>query len=232
VQQHSNSYTLRYAIFFTTAVAIVLALLASGLRPMQERNIAQAKRAAILQSVMTVDKATLESDYNSYITEYVYGLDGSVKVDEAAFDVDIRKQVKLDDNERSFPVYVYNRDGEIRYIIPLEGKGLWGPITAFVALDSDLNTISGVVFEHEKETPGLGAEISMPMFEDRYQGKKLYNDGGELVSVRVLKGSGNRIDSEHEVDGLTGATMTLNGVNGMMTDELLLYENILTSINS
>lgn len=232
MQQHSNSYTLRYAIFFTTAVAIVLALLASGLRPMQERNIAQAKRAAILQSVMTVDKETLESDYNSYITEFVYALDGSEKTDEAAFDVDIRKQVKLADEERSYPLYLYNRDGETRYIIPLEGKGLWGPITAFVALDSDLNTISGVVFEHEKETPGLGAEISMPMFEDRYTGKQLYNDGGQLVSVRVLKGSGNAISSNHEVDGLTGATMTLNGVNGMMTDELLLYENILASINS
>ena len=232
MQQHSNSYTLRYAIFFTTAVAIVLAVLASGLRPMQERNIAQAKRAAILQSVMEVNKETLESDYNSYITEFVYALDGTEKVDEAAFDIDIRKQVKLADEERSFPLYVYNRDGEIRFIIPLEGKGLWGPISAYLALDADLNTVSGVVFEHEKETPGLGAEISMPMFEDRYDGKTLFDDGGEFVSIRALKGSGNTITSDHQVDGLTGATMTLNGVNAMMTDELALYENILVSIKS
>lgn len=230
--QHSNSYTLRYAIFFTMAVAIVLAVLASGLRPMQERNIAQAKRAAILQSVMEVNRETLESDYNAYISEFVYAVDGSEKEGEVAFDIDIRKQVKLSDAERSFPVFVFNRDGVTRYIIPLEGKGLWGPISAYLALDSDLNTVSGVVFEHEKETPGLGAEISTPMFEDRYQGKELFEDGGNFVSVRALKGSGNTITSDHQVDGLTGATMTLNGVNAMMTDELALYENILVSIKS
>ena len=230
---HSNSYTLRYAIFFTGAVAILLAVAASGLRPMQERNIAQAKRAAILQSVMEVDPVTLESDYNSFITERVYDIGGNEKSGVSAFELDLKKEMKISDDERSFPIYEFNRDGQIRYIIPLQGKGLWGPISAFVALDNDLNTISGVVFEHEKETPGLGAEINTSEFQVQWQGKKLFGDGGNFVSVRALKGSGNNIEGKpHEVDGLTGATMTLNGVNTMMSDELARYSAILTSINS
>jgi len=230
---HSNSYTLRYAILFTALVAVLLAVAASGLRPMQERNIAQAKRAAILQSVMEVDPVTLEDDYNTFITERVYNIDGSVKDGVSAFELDIKKEMKVSDEDRNFPIYEFRRDGQIRYIIPLQGKGLWGPISAFLALDGDLNTISGVVFEHEKETPGLGAEINTSSFEDQWQGKQLFGDAGEFVSVRALKGSGNDIQGKlHEVDGLTGATMTLNGVNTMMSDELARYKEILTSIKS
>ncbi len=230
---HSNSYTLRYAIIFTASVAILLAVAASGLRPMQERNIAQAKRAAILQSVMEVDPVTLEADYASFITERVYDIGGDSKEGVSAFELDLKKEMKASDQERSFPIYEFSRDGQTRYIIPLRGKGLWGPITAFVALDRDLNTISGIVFEHEKETPGLGAEINTSQFQEQWQGKKLFSEEGTFVSVRALKGSGNNIDGKlHEVDGLTGATMTLNGVNTMMSDELARYSNILTSINS
>ncbi len=230
---HSNSYTLRYAIVFTAFVAILLAVAASGLRPRQERNIAQAKRAAILQSVMEVDPVTLENDYNSLITEFVYSIEGSERADAIAFDVDLKNEMKASDSERNFPLYIYSKDGQTRYIIPLQGKGLWGPISAFVALDADLNTISGVVFEHEKETPGLGAEINTAEFQVQWQGKKIFGEAGNFISVKALKGSGNDIEGKpHEVDGLTGATMTLNGVNTMMSDELARYEKILTSINS
>ena len=229
---HSNSYTLRYAILFTSLVAVILAVAASSLRPIQEQNIAQAKRAAILQSVMSVNPETLEADYNTFITEHVYSIDGSEKDGVSAFELDLRKELKVADAERNFPIYEFNKDGETRFIIPLQGQGLWGPISAFIAVSSDLDTISGVVFEHEKETPGLGAEINTDSFEGQYSGKELFGDSGDFLSVTALKGSGNNIDSVHEVDGLTGATMTLNGVNAMMNGELSKYEAILKSINS
>ncbi len=230
---HSNSYTLRYAIFFTAGVAIILALAASSLRPMQQQNIAQAKRASILQSVMTVNTETLEQDYNSFITERVFGIDGQEKVGESAFALDLKKEMKKADDVRSFPLYIFNKDGQTRYIIPLQGKGLWGPISAFLALDGDLNTISGVIFGHEKETPGLGAEINTAQFQEQFRGKKIFTDSGEFASVRILKGSGNNVSGNpHEADGLTGATMTTNGVNKMLSEEVARYKQVLTSINS
>lgn len=230
---HSNSYTLRYAVLFTSGVAILLAVAASSLRPLQQQNIAQAKRASILQSVMTVNPETLEQDYNTYISEKVFGIDGQEKAGESAFTLDLKKEMKQADDVRRFPLYIFNKDGQVRYIIPLQGKGLWGPISAFLALDADLNTISGVIFGHEKETPGLGAEISTPQFQDQFAGKKLFGDSGDFASVRVLKGSGNDVaGNPHQADGLTGATMTTNGVNKMLSEEVERYKKILTSINS
>ena len=230
---HSNRYTFLYAAGFTALVAVILALAATGLRPLQEANIAQAKRQAILQSVRDVNVETLEADYNKYITEIVVNTSGEEVSGAAAFDLDVIKESKKPEAERQLPVFVYEEAGEKKFILPLQGKGLWGPISAFVALEEDMNTISGVVFEHAKETPGLGAEISMPMFEDRFPGKKIFSDGGALEAVRVLKGTGNDVaGNPHAVDGLSGATMTINGVTNMLRDELSLYKSYLEKNNS
>ena len=230
---HSNSYTLWYAIVSTAIVAVILAVAASSLRPMQERNVAEAKRAAIMQSVMEVDPSTLERDYNSFISERVFDAQGQELPSVSALDLDLKKEMRLAPQERNYPLYLFTRDGEVKYIIPLQGKGLWGPITAFVALESDGNTIFGVVFEHEKETPGLGAEISTSGFQERFRGKTFFGDDGSFQSVRILKGSGHDVSDEaHQVDGLTGATMTLNGVNAMLSDGISRYESILSGIKS
>ena len=230
---HSNSYTLRYAIIATALVAVILAVAASSLKPLQDRNVAEAKRAAILQSVMEVNPATLEEDYNTFITERVFNNRGEEIPGASAFELDLKKEMKLGPDERSYPLYVFERDGALKYIIPLQGKGLWGPITAFIALESDGNTISGVIFDHEKETPGLGAEINTSGFQERFRAKKLFSDDGSFQSVRVLKGSGHDVSGQaHEVDGLTGATMTLNGVNAMIRDGIAQYEPILSSLKS
>ena len=230
---HSNSYTLRYAILSTAIVAVILAVAASSLRPLQERNVAEAKRAAILQSVMDVNPETLEADYNSFMAERVFDGNGEELPGVSAFELDLKKEMKRTPDDRNYPLYIFERDGALKYIIPLQGKGLWGPITAFIALEADGNTISGVIFEHEKETPGLGAEINTSGFQERFRGKTLFSDDGSFQSVRVLKGSGHDVSSEaHQVDGLTGATMTLNGVNAMLRDGIARYESILSRIKS
>ena len=115
----------------------------------------------------------------------------------------------------------------------MQGAGLWGPISAYLALDDDGNTVRGVVFEHEKETPGLGAEINTAAFEEQFEGKKFFDENGAFESIRILKGSGNDVDGrDHVVDGLTGATMTMNGVNRMLRDEVAQYAAILKRIQS
>ena len=221
---HSNRYTFIYALVFTTILAVVLAVTATGLRPLQEANEARAKKQAILGSVMEVNDETLETDYAEFIQEIVIRNDGNEVTDAVAFDIDIAKESKKAEGERLLPIYVFENGGEKKYIVPMQGSGLWGPISAFLALEEDLNTISGVVFDHVQETPGLGAEITTASFQDQYIGKQLFDLTGNFSSIKVLKGVGNDIEGKpHEVDGLAGATITANGVTDMFTEELQYY---------
>ncbi len=225
---HSNRYTVFFAVGITVTVAVVLSFAAAGLGPRQEANARRAQRAAILETVMDVNPETLEADYAAYITERVFDA-GGAPIDIAAIDVNLAREVRKAPDDRAFPVYVFERQGTVSYIVPIRGAGLWGPISAYVALASDLNTITGVSFDHEKETPGLGAEINTPAFEERFEGKSLY-DGAEFASVRVLKGGTE--SNPHAVDGLTGATMTMNGVTDMFAEELSLYLPIFEELGS
>ena len=230
---HSNRYTFIYALVFTTILAVVLAVTATSLAPLQAANEARAKKQAILASVMEVNEETLESDYEQYIQEIVIRNDGNEVTDVAAFDINITKESKKAESERLLPIYVFENGGEKKYIVPMQGSGLWGPISAYLALEDDLNTISGVVFDHQGETPGLGAEITTADFQDQYVGKQLFDNTGNFASVRVLKGTGNEIDGKpHQVDGLAGATITINGVTDMFSEELNYYTSFFKKIAS
>ena len=230
---HSNRYTFIYAVVFTSVVAILLAAAATSLRPMQEANEARAKKKAILQSVMEVNEETFETDYDSYITEIVIRQDGNEVTEAEAFGIDITKESKKPVDERLLPIYIFENAGTKNYIVPMQGSGLWGPISAYLALEDDLNTISGVVFDHQGETPGLGAEITKAFFQDQYEGKQLFDDSGSFTSIKVLKGVGNDIEGKpHEVDGLAGATITANGVTDMFKEELEYYTTYFKKLTS
>lgn len=222
---HSNKYTVFYALGITVVVAVSLSIVSAGLRSMQEANIARARRSAILETVMTVNPETLEQDYTAYITERVFDFEGNETTTVAASDIEVAREARKASAERLYPVFVYERSGNVRYIVPLQGAGLWGPISAYLALDGDLNTITGVSFDHASETPGLGAEITTTDFESRFHGKRLFRGSGEFASVRVVK-SGATESDPHTVDGLTGATMTMNGVTEMFENEIALYREI------
>lgn len=229
---YSNKYTVFFAVGVTVAVAVTLALAASGLRGLQDANIARAQRIAILQTVMTVDTETLDRDYEAFITETVLDYQGNTLAEVAAFDLNVLRESRKSPEDRLFPVYVYDRQGQTNYIVPIQGAGLWGPISAYLALNGDLNTIDGVIFSHEKETPGLGAEITTAQFQDQFIGKQLFAGSGEFESILVLKGSGNDTGGQpHEVDGLTGATMTTRGVTDMFREELSLYHTVFEGLN-
>ena len=103
------------------------------------------------------------------------------------------------------------------------GNGLWDWISGFVALDKDLNKVVGVAFDHKAETPGLGARISSNEIQDRYKGKEIFDGLGNLVSVRMLKKENNSELNIHEVDGMSGATITANGLNDMLKNYLDCY---------
>ena len=135
----------------------------------------------------------------------------------------VEKEIEATKGERKLPVYECQKDGQKYYVLPLRGKGLWGPIWGYVALEHDMNTIYGAVFDHKTETPGLGAEIKENWFQKPFQGKQLYKDE-EFISITVVKGGADASDI-HGVDAISGGTITSKGVQSMLFDCLASYES-------
>ena len=117
-----------------------------------------------------------------------------------------------------FPVFE-SADG--RYVIPITGQGLWGPVWGYMAFEHDLNTVSGIILDHKGETPGLGAEISTPAHQALYKGKQIF-EGDQFVSIKLKKG-GATPGNLHEVDAISGGTKTSDGVSAMLYSSLEHY---------
>jgi len=237
----SNTYIFIYASVMVILVAAVLSLAATTLKPFQQKNVEIAKKLDILHSVgkgLDADQAEskndyVEAEYEKYITQsMVVGVDGHVIEGVDAFTIDLKKELAKSESEIQLPVFVCtNDDGSENYIFPVHGTGLWGPIWGYVALASDFNTIAGVVFDHKGETPGLGAEINTPDFQDQFLNKKIFNQNGEFVSISVNKSSEPK-DEFHSVDAISGGTITSKGLQAMLEDCLKNYLNLIKSHNN
>ena len=129
--------------------------------------------------------------------------------------------MKKDVNTQLLPLFISQIDGATSYIIPLRGKGLWGPIWGFIALKDDLTTVYGAVFDHKGETPGLGAEINQPFFQEPFAGKTIF-EGLNFTSIKVVKVGYSKGDM-HAVDGISGGTITSDGVTDMLSERLSMY---------
>ncbi len=235
-----NTYTFLYAAIMVIIAASILSGAAIGLKPRQDRNIEIEKKSNILTSVnkgLDADKADdktayVESEYSKYITNsYIVNSKGE-KVDGDAFTVNLHKEQALPVEDRKLPVFeCKDDDGSVKYVLPIRGKGLWGPIWGFIALEDDMNTIYGANFAHKGETPGLGAEINQKWFSDPFVGKKIFNEQGKLVSIKIKKGGADPNDM-HAVDAISGGTITSDGVTDMISDCLATYENFLKNKNN
>lgn len=217
---HSNQYTLIYAAVISIVTAVVLAVTAEGLRPAQEANIALDTKSNILRAVRLdlSEASSIETTYNNQIEELVLNAEGEVLPDLDVRSVALKDEVSKPATERKLPLYVFTaEDGKKRYIIPMRGVGLWGPIWGFISLEEDFNTVYGATFDHKGETPGLGAEIAEGFFQERFQGKKLLDTGGQFVSVNVVKSTEKtEYGPEHRVDAISGGTITSNGTDEMI----------------
>ena len=153
-----------------------------------------------------------------------------------AEEVSILKNYKKDPAARQYPVFRYMNESDPNkvdaYILPLYGAGLWNAIWGFVALESDLNTITGASFDHTQETPGLGARIGSSEVQNRFVGKKILDGSGAIVSVSMVKGEGNSGLTEHQVDGMSGATITGRGLNEMLKAYLEYYQSYFETIKN
>lgn len=223
---NSNGYTIFFAIASTLLVAVLLSGLSSGLKERQEAQVVLDTKFNILNSVTSADKENAEVMYTEKIQEVIIDGNGK-KVDGNALDIVLSLKKELDKDNKAdqrFPLFIYTEGAKKQYVIPLFGAGLWDAIGGYVALEDDYNTIAGTVFTHVGETPGLGAEISKDWFQDQFKGEKLMN-GSDFKSVAVLKGKNNKEakDSKHAVDGISGATITGDGVDAMLKRCLANY---------
>jgi Na+-transporting NADH:ubiquinone oxidoreductase subunit C len=211
-------------------VAVLLSAASLGLKSKQENNVKQEKMQSILSSVgVQVDRSGAEEVYNTVIEKVLTIKGGEVVSEdrETGFSIDMATAIKSSNMDREVPLYVANKDGQTFYIVPLRGKGLWGPVWGFVSLESDGNTVVGANFGHKSETPGLGAEITTPMFTDQFPGKKI-SEAGMFQSISVVKkGTSN---GDYAVDGISGGTITSNGVNDMLADCLAPYAEYFKNI--
>ena len=233
----------RYVITFVTILTAVVAVLLTGFR---QATKAQAdlneeifNKRAILSAVEDylgegVTVADLSDDdviniFDKQVEQVALDMTGQTLDGTMAEDIDMAKERKKPEAERQLPLYVYNQDGENYYILSVRGAGLWDAIWGNIALKSDLNTIVGVAFDHAGETPGLGAEIKdNPAFPAQFKGKELYTESGQYISVLVRKGGAK--DPKHEVDAISGATVTCDGVTDMLFEGIKYYEPYFNSI--
>ena len=230
MNRNGNVYTFIYASIMVIAVAAILSVTAISLKPFQKKNIEIEKKQSILASVnIEADAASAEKIYaEKIVNSYIVNAKGET-VEGDAFNIDLKKErAKGDVNQRLFPVFECQTDGSVKYILPLYGAGLWGPIWGYVSIESDMNTIYGANFDHQGETPGLGAEISTDIFEKPFMGKKIFDAQGKFVSIIVAK-SNETAPAEHKVDAISGGTITSKGLEKMLFDDLSSYKAFLES---
>lgn len=221
MDKDSNKATFLFSSGLVVFIAILLSVTAISLAPYQAKNIRTEKMKNILTSIsVNAETGDAEQLFNQYITKQIVLNNKGEEVtgDVTAFDIDLKKEmdkIKIGKtDEQRYPLFVCNKNGKSFYIIPVLGKGLWGPIWGYVSLEGDMNTIYGASFGHKSETPGLGAEIATEKFQQQFIGKKIFDESGNFVSVTVIKGGASSIDM-HGVDAISGATITSNGVTEM-----------------
>lgn len=226
---YSNKYITIYTLIMTLIVSVILAFVVTGLKPRHDANEAVFKKRDILNAIKDQigkdlnampDKEVLDL-FESQIEQVVIDAEGKVVEGIKAEDIDLAKEEKKPQNARHYPLFIFaGKEGKI-YLTSVRGNGLWDKIWGYLAIKDDLNTVVGASFGHVAETPGLGAEIKdNPNFAKQFHDKTIF-DGSEFVSVAVVKGGVK--EPAHQVDGISGATITSVGVSEMLEKGLKVY---------
>lgn len=248
MNRDSNSYTIIYASVMVVLVAIALAFTAISLKPKQQENERIDRMQQILRAINEPqpDDSKVVETYKKYILkELVVNINGDVLAsfdggkigNNEAFDINtsqVFKKLKKDiasDNTKAIsevklPVFIASVDNKYYYVLPMNGSGLWDAIWGYISVDaSNHSTVFGADFGNKGETPGLGAEISTEVFAHRFQGKNFFRDG-KFTSIAVVK-AGHEVSDKDCVDGITGGTLTSNGVNDMVRNSISPYTKFL-----
>ena len=212
---NSNAYIILYSVVMVVVVAVLLAVTSLSLQERQQANMLNEKQQQIVKALGENPET---SSYGDVVAQAVM-LDKNGKAIEGKSESDIF--ASLSDLTASFeagefPIFKA-KNGCV--VIPVYGAGLWGPVWGYLALESDMDTVKGIVMDHAGETPGLGAEITTSKVQDMFKGKTIF-EGNDLVSVSMRKGGAT---NNHEVDAISGGTKTCDGVNAMIKSGLEGY---------
>ena len=197
VNTNGNVYTFVYATVMVVVVAFLLAFVASALKPIQDANVERDTKNQILTSlnITGLSGDAIDAKYSEVITEEL--------------------------EEQGGKVFVAQVNGATKFVLPVKGRGLWGGLWGYISIDEDKQHVYGTYFDHESETAGLGARIKERWFQEQFNGKPIFTDNPQQVALTVVKKGQSK--TETEIDGVTGATLTSNGVAGMVTDGLQQY---------
>ena len=209
------------------ACAIIVSVTAVSVRPEQNLNIENEKKIKILAAA-GIETDKVDEEFSRIKTVFVdFETDKLVTIDpaydhiKAASNPDLSTVIpKADDiavlkrreNIGTIYVWVDEKNAIEKLVLPIRGYGLWGTLYGYLSLDSDLNTVRGIEYYDHKETPGLGGEVDNPNWKSDWYGKRIYNDDGS-VGLYVTKGASS---TDYEIDGISGATLTTNGVSNMI----------------
>ena len=226
MKTNSNSYTIIYSAVIVVIVAFLLAFVFQGLKPQQDANVALDKKKQILNALNIRDLSNEVADKTyKEVVEADEIIDAQGHVLSAGKPGGEQAGFKLESKDYKagrLALYVCKVNGQRKYVIPVYGMGLWGPISGYIALNEDKATVYGVYFNHESETAGLGAEIKdNAAWQAKFQGKKLFaGDNDKAIALGVEK---KVDDPATQVDAVTGATLTSNGVRDMLHEGLSKY---------
>lgn len=243
MKKDSRAYIIIYTVLITVIAGSLLGAASLGLKSFRDANEKLELQKSVLATFMKLpeSKEEIVNVYNKRVKTYVVNAQGDKVEGKESASINVGEQysaLRTNPRGRDLPVYEVRGEGGtgevIYYVLPLYGFGLWDVIWAYVAVEAkDMNTIKGVVLAQRGETPGLGARISDANVQVRYQGKKLYDESGTLQGVVMQRGEhvGESVkyysSDQHKVDGMSGATITGNGVNDMFKEYLKLYDGFM-----
>ncbi len=235
MSNNSIGKTFLVASLLCIVCSVIVSSAAVKLRPTQQIMKALDKKKNILAAagLYSPDLSDIDGVYNESIEAKVIDLetgDYSLDVDVASFSQrdsakDVSTSIEIENDPAGIgrrsklaSVYLVKKEGRVdRLILPVHGKGLWSTLYGFLAVDVDLNTVKALNFYEHAETPGLGGEVDNPSWKAQWDGKRIFNESGHL-KLEVIKGKVDPKNPQamHQVDGLSGATITARGVSNML----------------
>jgi Na+-transporting NADH:ubiquinone oxidoreductase subunit C len=229
----SNAYTLIFTSFTTIILGFLLSFVSTSLKETQEINEEIDIMKNILYSLEFSEEdgswtgEEVKKLFDSSVIQKVVSVDGEVIENLTP------SEIPTDKMETQFPLYIKIINNSIDgYAIPISGKGLWSTLYGYFALENDGSTVKGIRFYKHGETPGLGGEVEKDWFTNNFVGKRITDMNGRLVSIQSIKG---QVDTSspnayHQVDGISGATMTTKGLNEFLMNDLKKYDSFFHKI--
>jgi Na+-transporting NADH:ubiquinone oxidoreductase subunit C len=225
----SNGYTIVFSVIMVVVVGALLAFFANFTKADRVKNDKVKAQIDILNAIgVAADRSNATEMFTKYIKEQKVIEGEKVSDDDKAYLIDVKKEL---DNAKSgltqkLPLFIAEKEGKTLYILPVRGNGLWDAIWGYIALNDNLKSVNGVYFDHKGETPGLGANITEKFFTDDFKGESLYDTAGNFKGIEISKSNGdpnNTDKSDNQVDAISGATITGNGVGAMINSGIRSY---------